>query len=417
MGSCAVADFSASGTDLLQAIRGGTPGFSLRWRYEHVEDDARINGTPLKDANASTVRGTLGYRTAPYRGVSAYLQFEAIGALGLDDYHDGSGVGNRRFATVVDPEGVELNQGYLSWRAHERINITAGRRNLTYRNAPFHRFVGTVLWRQNWQTQDALTISLQPVEDLTLDYAYAWNINRIFGEDAPEPLSDFDSDSHLINLRYTGFSNVKFEAYAYLLDFDNAVRFSSHTFGLRGSGMYPITEDWGLVYASEFAHQSDAGDNPFSYGEEYLLVEGGMKWKFDRILKSATVKISYELLGGDGTSNGAFVTILGTNHAFQGWADRFLITPDNGIEDVYVTVVAPMEHDWKFIGSLHRLRSVEGSFGYGDEVDLLLSKKISKHFNMGTKASFYSADSNIHNVRGGPAADVTKVWVWAGLSF
>ena len=41
------------------------------------------------------------------------------------------------------------------------------------------RFVGGVAWRQNEQTYDALR--LQPkLADWTIDYAYVWNVNRIF---------------------------------------------------------------------------------------------------------------------------------------------------------------------------------------------------------------------------------------------
>ena len=42
----------------------------------------------------------------------------------------------------------------------------------------------------------------------------------------------------------------------------------------------------------------------------------------------------YEVLGAD---NGVgFATPLATGHKFQGWADKFLTTPGDGIEDVYI---------------------------------------------------------------------------------
>lgn len=407
----------ANDSELWAALSSGTPDLSLRWRYEHVEDDLTRNGVPLKDANASTVRAVLGYRTGDFHGFGAYLQFEAIGAIGIDDYHDGSGAGNSRFATVVDPEGTEINQGYVSWRPDPRINFKAGRQIITYRDAPFHRFMGTVLWRQNWQTHDAISAEFAASEDLTFRYAYIWNVNRIFGEDAPDPLSDFDSDSHTVNVQYTGIDNLKLEAYGYLLDLDNAERFSSNTFGLRGSGVYPLNETWGLLYTAEYAYQSDASGNPFSYDEDYVLLEGGLKWKIGTFVKALTLKFSYELLGGDGSPNSAFVTILGTNHAFQGWADRFLVTPNAGIEDFYVTGVMPLGWDMKFVASYHDLSADKGSFDYGDELDLMLTKKFLKHYVVGAKASFYDADRSAANATGGPSADVTKIWVWAGLTF
>ncbi len=300
---------------------------------------------------------------------------------------------------------------------NDRFNLKAGRQIITYRDAPFHRFLGTVLWRQNWQTHDAVSAELKPVDDLTLRYAYTWNVNRIFGEDAPEPLSDFDSDSHLVNLRYTGVPHLRLETYAYLLDFDNAARFSSNTFGVRGNGLYPLNDVWSLLYTAEYAHQNAAANNPLSYDEDYLLFEGGFKVKIDSLVKSLTVKFSYELLGGSGAPSGAFVTILGTDHVFQGWADRFLVTPDAGIEDHYATVVAALAWEMKLIVSYHDIDSNAGSFAYGDEFDVMLTKKFFKHYLLGAKASFYDADDNPSNVARGPSADITKIWLWGQLSF
>ncbi|MEX2481250.1 MAG: hypothetical protein WD928_10345 [Gammaproteobacteria bacterium] len=402
---------------LWTALTGGTPEFSLRWRYEQVDDDIQVNGLPLEQAEASTVRATLGYRTGDFHGFGAYLEFEAIGALGIDDYHDGSGTGNSEFATIADPEGVEVNQGYLSYRPEPRITLKAGRQIYTHRDAPFHRYLGTVLWRQNWQTQDAVTAAVVPLENLIVDYGYIWNVNRIFGEDAPEPLSNFESDSHIVNVKYLGLPWLHLEAYAYLLDFDNAPRFSSNTLGLRGNGTYPLSEFWSVLYTAEYAHQYDAAENTFDYSEDYLLFEAGFSRKLPRYIKSIMAKFSYEKLGGSGRRNGAFVTILGTNHAFQGWADRFIVTPNSGVEDYYVTGVAQLAWDMKFIISYHDLNSDAGSFDYGTELDLELTKSFMQHYVVGTKAAFYDADPGPRNTAGPPSADATIVWVWAEMKF
>ena len=44
----------------------------------------------------------------------------------------------------------------------------------------------------------------------------------------------------------------------------------------------------------------------------------------------------YELLGSD-DGKVAFNTPLATKHKFNGWADKFLGTPKEGLEDVYLT--------------------------------------------------------------------------------
>src|SRR3546814_11261136 len=68
-----------------------------------------------------------------------------------------------------------------------------------------------------------------------------------------------------------------------------------------------------------------------------LLAELGYTWQ------GIVLKGGYEVLGGDdGTGNRAFQTPLATKHAFQGWADVFLTTPADGIEDAYVGATVPL---------------------------------------------------------------------------
>ena len=412
---------------LWAALTGGKPDFAFRLRYEHVDDEALRAGSKLDNADALTARATLGYRTGMFHKFSAYLQFEAVGALS-DDYYDGprsSGTRNL-VSTVADPEGTEVNQGYLTYTHDDKFSMKLGRQIMTYRKAPFHRFMGTVLWRQNWQTQDAFTFAWQPLDKLNINYGYIWNTNRIFGEDAPGAFDDFEMDSHVINVQYGGFKYLKLEAYAYLLEMENAGRFSNDTFGIRANGVYPLNDRWGLLYTAEFAHQEDAANNPTDYDDEYFLGEIGLKTKFDGFfVKTLMAKFSYELLGGDGSSaTSGFITPLATLHAFQGWADRFLVTPGAGIEDFIVTAVAGLDWNMKFIMAYHNLNSDEGSFDYGDEIDVLLTKKFMKHYVVGAKASFYGADTDYgcgaltcNSGTGGVAKDVTKAWVWFQFKF
>lgn len=408
-----LATFSTHAEDAFwTALTEGKPDFSVRLRYENVDDD-----TQPREANANTARITLGYKTGSFHGLGFYGQVEHVQEVFSDNFNHPARP-QPGFATVVDPEGTEINQAYLFFdgvaQGLGKTSIKAGRQIITYRNAPFHRFLGTVLWRQNWQTHDALTIVNNSLQDTTLSYGYIWNVNRIFGDDAPNPLNDFDSNSHLFNVKYNGFSMVKLVAYAYLLEFDNAEQFSTNTFGIRANGGMPINETVKGIYTAEYAHQNDAGDNASSISADYFLGELGVKFKFDGSVKSLLLKASYELLEGNGGAD-RFVTILGTNHAFQGWADRFLITPGDGIEDIYFTAVAKV-FGAKFIAVYHDISSDEDSYDYGSEIDLLAVKTFNKHYTLGVKYSDYNADQNAFNV-GSRAADVSKFWLFAQLKF
>lgn len=261
---------------ILNALSSGKASYSARLRYENVDQE-----NLSEEANAYTARLTAAYKTGTYYGFGLFGEVESVHSLFSNNYAHPSQAKGAKYPVIADPNETELNQGYLFYTGLEDMSVKLGRQALTYRGAPFHRHIGTVAWRQNWQTLDAFSISNQSLSDTTINYAYVWNVNRIFGEDAPEPLDNFDSDSHLFNIQYSGFKAAKIEAYAYLYDFENADAFSTNTYGLRLSGAKPISDATKVIYTAEYATQSDAADNPNSIDADYILAELGTKISFN----------------------------------------------------------------------------------------------------------------------------------------
>lgn len=402
------------------ALSGGKLDFSAHYRYEHVDDDF---GT-LRNANASTIRTTLGYTTGSFHGFGMRLLGQDVRDVFEDDFNDATGRPNSKtqYAVVADPSETDFLEAYLSYKGNGESILSdttfkLGRQIITYRGAPFHRFIGTVLWRQNWQNHDAFTFKNTSLPDTTIQYAYSWNINRIFTDEAvASARANFDSDSHLVNLKYDGIKFAKLEAYAYLLDFENAAAASTETYGIRVNGAFPMTEKAKIIYAGEYASQGDYGNNPANVDEDYYLGEIGVKFTPGGVIKSAVLKFDYEVLSGNGANS--FLTPVATGHAFQGWADRFLVTPPDGIEDAYITAVVGA-FGAKFIASYHMISSDNLSYDYGDELNLLATKTFAKRYTLGAKIAIYDADTNATNIaRGGNrAADVTKTWIWAKIKF
>lgn len=403
----------------VEALMAGKPHVQLRYRFEHVDDDL----VPANDAAASTLRIALGWETGVWRGFSAYAEMEHVAQLFIDDYKEGPGPLDPTkaglYPVVADPAGTELNQAYVRFNGYDWLDVKIGRQDITYRKAPFHRFIGNVLWRQNWQTYDAATFNLKPTDDFTFKYSFVNKVNRIFGDDAPGPFDVFDCDCHLLNAQYDGFEFVQLETYAYLLDVENARANSTNTFGIRASGTYPLNEQWRLVYAAEFADQSDTSGNPTDIDANYYLGEAGLSLSYPTaVFSTLTLKFDYEVLEGDG--RGSFITPLATAHAFQGWADRFLTTPADGIEDFYITMVAGGVFGGRFIVSYHMLESDHMNYDYGDELNVLYARKFRKHFTVGAKAAFYNADRNataLARAGGAQNNDVTKAWVWLQFDY
>ncbi len=377
-----------------QALTGGKASFSARLRYEEVEQD-----NALEDAEALTLRTTLGYKTGAFDGFKGFIEFEDVTNLGDDDEYNSTQNGNGTYSVIADPDDTSVSQAYLEYSAAD-TTAKLGRQKITYRGAPFHRFIGTVLWRQNHQVFDGLTLVNKSLKDTTFSYAYLNGREFI-------NLAKQDMDSHLFNVQYSGLSLGKLEGYGYFVEFDNEAigggKFNAQTLGLRLSGAQPINEDVKVIYTAEYATQDDFGESTIESAQDYMLGELGFKYK------GWLAKVSYELQEGDGTDS--FKTPLGTNHAFQGWADQYLVTPAGGLEDIYVTVVGKVLGA-KVIVSYHDFETDEGSVDAGDELDILVAKKLAKHYTLGVKYSDFDAgDASLGKV------DTEKLWVWGQVKF
>lgn len=379
------------------ALTAGRVSADLRYRYEWV-DQSSIE----KDANASTLRTRLGYSTGTYRGASVFLEFENVAVIGGERYNNTKN-NKMQYPIVADPKDTEVNQVYLKYEGLEHTVFQGGRRRLILDNA---RFVGNVGWRQNEQTFDALSLMSRALPYTDLTYVYVYNVNRIFGEHHPGN-ADFRMSSHLVNLSFRKYEPLTLTAYAYLLDFDDVPANSTKTFGLRLSGSHPLMEGAKILYAAEYAAQSDFADGPGTNDAPYLAGELGGS------LQGITLKAGYEELGGDGVYG--FSTPLATLHAFQGWADKFLNTPKYGVRDLFFTLSAVLLGA-RLTAVYHDFSSDHDSFDYGTEVDLLATKTFAKRYALGIKYARYRAEDDAKN-SGITASDVDKLWLMAQLKF
>lgn len=372
----------------------GSANLDFRYRLELVDDDLFP-----RDATASILRTRLTFKSGEVSDFSALLQFDNLTSIG-DDSYNSTRNGNTTRAVVADPEGTDFNQVFLKYAGFSDTALILGRQRIKLDN---DRFIGNVGWRQNEQTYDAFAIVNKSVSDLQATYAYVDNVNRVFGPESGVPAADFRSESHVLNVKYSGWDLGTFTAYGYFLDLDNAAALSSATYGARFTGKTALGEELSLLYTGEYAHQEDNGNNPNDYSAGYAMLEGGIKYG------ALTGKVSYEVLEGSTAGPGmSFQTPLATLHAFQGWADRFLVTPAEGIEDLYFTLGVD-GFGAKFLFVYHDFDSEATSQSWGSEYDLLVSKKFAKRYSAMLKYASYSADNHL--------TDVEKFWLMFTAGF
>ena len=140
-----------------------TPYLNARYRLEVVDQDGSD-----RSAVASTLRLRAGVRTAAWNGLSALVEGEAILRLGPKHYNDTvNGVTDRPI--VADPSDILLNQAYLKWQPSKNLETIIGRQTVNLDN---QRWIGSVDWRQNDQTLDAIRIGVTPATGTRLEYAH-----------------------------------------------------------------------------------------------------------------------------------------------------------------------------------------------------------------------------------------------------
>jgi uncharacterized membrane protein len=262
--------------------------------------------------------------------------------------------------------------------------VTVGRQRVVVGD---QRFVGGVAWRQNEQTYDGVRANYQVNDSLTVDYAYVNKVNTIFGPDGDK--AEIDGDFHLAHGFYKFDKNHSVTAFAHLLDFDASDEMN--TYGVDYKGQFD-----GFSAHAAFATQSK-GD----FDANFFALDA------TKTLGKIKVTLGMERLGSDDGAYG-FQTPLATKHKFQGFADKFLGTPSNGIDNYYVKLATAIS-GVKLAAFYHSFSAVEGSADYGSEIDLVASYKVHKTTTLVAKYANYSADDH--------ASDTSKFWFMTNTKF
>lgn len=364
--------------EVVQAFTQGKFSLNARLRWEHADQEG------LKASDALTIRPRLGFTTAPIHGLQGMLEAENVTSLGAPYNPSGLDPDETDRTVVADPEATEINQAWLSYSRYDSV-FRGGRQRIVLDN---QRFIGDVGWRQNQQTFDGLMVQSEYVEGATFFYGYLSRINRVLGDGHPQ--GNWRSDSHLLHASYALCQEAKLTGYGYLLDFDNAPASSSTTVGGSLTGSFQAYADLKLDYRAELAWQADYRDNPNNYDALYYNLE--LTSTYRRWLAGA----GYEVLGSD--KGASFQTPLATLHKFNGWADSFLTTPADGLQDLWGQVGYTLPWELPLRVVYHKFWAEDAGRDYGQEIDAVVSRKFGTHFSALAKYAYYDSASDRPNI-------------------
>ena len=384
--------------NIKEAILQGKSLSSLKSRYEFVDQDGKS-----KNANALTVQTLLGWETKPIDGISFALQFIGVSPL-IDDYNDKkNGVSNLskvNYPVVVDPEGYNINQAFISYTHQNKHNAKVGRQAIFLDN---WRFVGDVRFRQNIQVMDGITTKIYPYDGIELFLSHVENIRQVTTKNQ-------NTRIELANLKYKISKSGSLVGYGYFVDWDDESQKikSDKTFGARLNGLRPASEEWDLLYTLEYADQSSYKDGSSLIDNYYYRVGFGVGQE------SWSLRFDQEKLSGNANGK-AFQTNLGTNHLFQGWADVFLTTPNQGIIDNMIIAKAKIlgatiKSEFHLIDSDRNFTTDSGSQAdnYGHEFDIGIYYPIKKDTKVSLEYANFSEGDTYSTAR---KRDIEKIWL------
>jgi hypothetical protein len=370
---------------LMEAITMGKPMTNFRLRYENVDQTGYqqkvvgagpiVPNKKLDNADAFTLRSLVGWQTAPFNNFSFAAQVIDVHAF-EDNYNDRrNNLTNPRYnnyANVVDPTYTDVNQLFVDWTGIKNTRLRLGRQQVNIDNV---RFIGDIGFRQDMQVFDGINVLNKSIPDTEIIAAHYSKVRQVNTE-----LRSGNID--IINAKYRISPTESVTGYGYFIGVDNlsqnggdptkpgtaaqggnglgpsqdAVKTantdaSSKTFGARLDGARKIDDHWKVLYTAEYAKQDDYQGGSSYIDAHYYQVGGGAAYD------GWSLRIDQEVLSSN-DGKYAFQTPLGTNHLFQGWADVFLATPRQGMQDTFVTLTGGIEKA-KLIARYHVFKAEE----------------------------------------------------------
>lgn len=408
---------------LMDAVSNGKNMTSFRLRYEHVEQNGVTN------ANGLTLRSLIGWQTAAFHEVSLAAQIINVAQL-QDNFNDGvpyhgpiyaysSHPGKESYAKIIDPDYTGINQLYADVSALPDTRIRLGRQQVNLDNV---RFIGDIAFRQVMQVYDGVSVLNRSIKDTEVYLAHFESVRQV------NTKLRTDGALEVANIKYRLTPTESLTGYGYFSSFDDlgfgkswfgdgndGANQSNRILGLRLDGAHKLNEDWKLLYTAEYARQQDYSGGDSRIDAHYYKLGAGAA------LGSFSLRADQELLGSN-DGKYAFQTPFGTNHLFQGWVDKFLTTPKEGIRDTFITASykygdIALFADYHWLNSDRNFNQSGGgtSDQYGKEWNLAVSYSYNKNLFAKVEYGKYT-ESDPYVTEMKRFKDADKLWLTVSYS-
>ena len=415
----------------------------LRPRYQFTDVKEVSDNTAAdaqRDAGSSvTNRTNLNFTAKLFEldGMNGTIELNAV-----NDFGSQQGANQNGGEALV----AKISQANIDYTIAGVTGII-GRKTVNLDN---QRFIGSVGWKQNFQTLDLAAVAYG-IGDFSILGAYVYGVNAIkdggyeYGRN-PEPkytggIDSGRTNSFALNASYKIVDPAKITGYAYLLGS------ASDTYGLAVTGKIAMGDSAKLNYRADGAVQQKATLKAYADGQigagtghkDSILGKAGyVNLDVGANISGFLVGLNYEVLGGakaGDNSTTAFQTPLATKHKFNGWADQFLATPTTGLVDLNIRGGYKFDKYGKIIAFYHFFGAAadevkgngNGKSGddmksgdaYGSEFDIAYSLPIPSVNGLGllVKAAMYKDSDDTKGIGFKSGADSDKTLAWVQLDY
>lgn len=332
--------------------------------------------------------------------ISSSVEVDHVNTAFKDDHSDGVRLNEEPL--IPDPPGTEINQAFIAITL-DNIRANLGRQTINFDN---QRFVGGNGFWQNEQTFDAAFVSAKLASNSSFTYAYLANANRIFGDDADKNnpgtgpyanngdderpaafLGDHEHNSHLARLEWNEWDYTRVIAYGYRIDNRDMPSASNNTLGASYNLNYKHNS---LKYRVQLEAAQQNRYEIQADGLNYYLLELGLG------INSVEINTHYEILGAN--EGAAFITPLGSNHNFEGWAGEIGNTPNTGVRDLSLGILWRAS-PFRIESSYHYFREDESSNTIGREFDLDIAYRPARKHSISLRFASFEPETASGNIR------------------
>jgi hypothetical protein len=324
-------------------------------------------------------RSRLGFVVAHEDGTVVTLRLQDVRFWGEEkDTQDGTA------------DGFDMHEAFLRLPLLEDTTLTVGRQVISWDQ---QRLVGAGNWTQRGRSFDGLRLRYQ---DEALDTEII-AVPVLTSANSHPPQGDADGhvdparvdDVWLLGAHASGkVAEGLAISGLYLYRQNGALEEKRHTVG----GLISYGQGGFTTSAEGYYQLGELGEATLG------AWMGGLRlgYALDVALRPRLVLIG-DVLSGDGTPEGAFDTLYGTNHGYYGELDFFTNIPVNtrglGLVDLGGQASIEPTQGVVFKAAFHGLRSVEPGLGgdtaFGQEVDLNLEWQVSEPLRVAALVGFF----------------------------